>query len=39
VEDAKALFVDCRRKQARHFEAYLTKHRPRIVNYADYQAE
>lgn len=39
VEDAKALFVDCRRKQARNFEAYLTKHRTRIVNYAYYQAE
>jgi hypothetical protein len=39
VESAKALFADCRRKQARNFEAYLTKHRARIVNYGFYQAE
>lgn len=39
AESAKALFADCRRKQARNFEAYLTKHCTRIVNYADYQAE
>jgi hypothetical protein len=39
VEAAQALFADCRRKQARNFEAYLTKHRTRIVNYAYYQAE
>ncbi len=39
LEAAKALFADCRRKQARNFEAYLTKHRTRIVNYAYYQAE
>ena len=39
VERAKALFSDCQRKQARNFEAYLTKHCPRIVNYAYYQAE
>lgn len=39
VEAALALFADCRRKQARNFEAYLTKHRTRIVNYAYYQAE
>lgn len=39
VEAAKALFADCRRKQARNFEAYLTKHRTRIVNYAYYQTE
>jgi len=32
-------FTDCRRKQARNFEAYLGKHRTRIVNYAYYQAE
>jgi len=38
-EAAQALFADCRRKQARNFEAYLTKHRTRIVNYAYYQAE
>lgn len=36
---AKALFADCQRKQARNFEAYLTKHRSRVVNYAYYQAE
>jgi hypothetical protein len=39
VEAAKSLFADCQRKQARNFEAYLTKHRARIVNYAYYQAE
>jgi hypothetical protein len=36
---AKALFADCRRQQARNFEAYLTKHGSRIVNYAHHQAE
>jgi hypothetical protein len=39
VEAAQALFANCQRKQARNFEAYLTKHRTRIVNYAYYQAE
>lgn len=39
VEAAKALFADCRRKQARNFEAYLSHHRSRIVNYEHYQAE
>jgi hypothetical protein len=39
VEQAKALFADCQRKQARNFEAYLGKHGNRIVNYAHYQAE
>jgi hypothetical protein len=39
VEAAKALFGDCRRKQARNFETYLSKHRARIVNYEFYQAE
>ena len=39
VEAAKALFADCHRKQARNFEAYVTKHRHRIVNYKDFQAE
>lgn len=39
TEAAKALFHDCQRKQARNFEAYLDKHRTRIVNYAYYQAE
>lgn len=39
LDEAKALFVDCQRKQARNFEAYLDKHRTRIVNYAYYQAE
>ena len=39
VEAVKALFADFRRKQARNFEAYLTKHRTRIVNYAYCQAE
>jgi len=39
VEAAKELFGGCRRKQARNFEAYLSKHRARIVNYGFYQAE
>jgi hypothetical protein len=39
VDAAKALFVDCRARQARNFEAYLTKHRSKIVNYAYHQAE
>jgi hypothetical protein len=39
VDAAKALFADCRRKQARNFEAYLSNHRARIVNYGAYQAE
>jgi len=30
----RALVNDCQRKQARNFEAYLDKHRTRIVNYA-----
>jgi hypothetical protein len=39
VEPAKALFADCRRKQARNFEAYLSTHQTRIVNYGAYQSE
>lgn len=39
MEATKPLFTNCRRKQARNFEAYLTKHRTRIINYAYYQAE
>jgi hypothetical protein len=39
TDEAKALFHDCQRKQARNFEAYLDKHRTRIVNYAYCQAE
>lgn len=39
TDEAKALFHDCHRQQARNFEAYLEKHRTRIVNYAYYQAE
>lgn len=39
VEAAKALFTDCRRKQAQNFDAYLSNHRSRIVNYEHYQAE
>lgn len=38
-DQAKALFKECQRKQARNFELYLDKHRARIVNYAYYQAE
>jgi len=39
TDEAKALVNDCQRKQARNFEAYLDKHRTRIVNYAYHQAE
>ena len=39
LEEAKALFVACQRKQARNFEAYLDQHRARIINYAYDQAE
>jgi hypothetical protein len=39
VDEAIALFADCRLKQARNFCAYLCKHRQRIVNYFYYQAE
>jgi hypothetical protein len=39
VDAARALFIDCQRKQARNFETYLRKHRTRIVNYAEFQAE
>lgn len=36
---AMAVFADCRRKQARNFCTYLTKHSARIINYSYYQAE
>ena len=39
VSAAITVFADCRRKQARNFCAYLTKHRARIINYSYYQAE
>jgi len=39
IEAVRALFADCRCKQARKFETYLTTHQNRIVNYAYYQAE
>ncbi len=39
VEEAKALFYNCRGKQAKNFIAYLEKHCSRIVNYSYYQAE
>ena len=39
TDEAKVLISDCQRKQARNFEAYLDKHRTRIVNYAYFQAE
>jgi hypothetical protein len=39
VEAAKALLSNCRGKQARNFEVYLSRHQARIVNYAYYQAE
>ncbi len=34
VEATKALFSNCRHKQAQNFCAYLERHRCRIVNYA-----
>ena len=39
IEEAKALFHNCRGKQAKNFIAYLEKHCSRIVNYNYYQAE
>lgn len=39
VEEAIALFVDYRGKQAKNFLRYLEKHRSRIVNYKYYQEE
>lgn len=39
VDEAKALFADCKHKQARNFCHYLDKHCHRIVNYEYYQAE
>lgn len=39
IDSARALFADCRSKQACNFETYLTTHQNRIVNYAYYQAE
>ena len=39
VDEAKALFTDCKRKQARNFCHYLDKHRHRIINYEYYQTE
>ena len=39
VDASKTLLAECRRKQARNFEAYLSRHQDRIVNYAYYQAE
>ena len=37
IDEAMALFTDCRNKQARKFEEYLNKHRHRIVNYKEHQ--
>ena len=39
VDEAIALFTDCRRRQARNFIDYLNKHRHRIINYQYVQAE
>lgn len=39
VDEAIALFVEMKRKQAQNFCAYLEKHRHRIINYGYYQAE
>ena len=39
VEATKALFVDCKLKQAQNFCEYLDHHRHRIINYQYHQAE
>jgi len=39
VKAAKVLLANCKGKQARNFEAYLSRHEARIVNYGYYQAE
>ncbi len=39
MEAAKALFVNCKLKQAQNFCQYLNKHRHRIINYQYHQAE
>lgn len=39
LDEAKALFADCRQKQAKNFCNYLEKHRHRIVNYQYFQTE
>ncbi len=39
VDQALALFAQCRLKQAHNFCRYLNKHRHRIVNYSSAQAE
>jgi hypothetical protein len=39
IDDAIALFADCKIKQAENFCIYLEKHRNRIINYQYYQAE
>ena len=39
VDEAKALFTECKRKQAHNFCQYLDKHRHRIINYEYYQSE
>lgn len=39
VDEAIAYFVNCHRKQARNFCAYLAKHRHRLVNYRSFQEQ
>jgi hypothetical protein len=39
VEPTKALFADCKGKQAQNFCHYLDKHSDRIINYEYHQAE
>jgi hypothetical protein len=39
VDEAKALFDECKLDQSRKFCNYLERHRQRIVNYAYFQAE
>lgn len=39
VDEALALFANCRRKQAVNFCAYIEKHRSRLVNYEYFQTE
>jgi hypothetical protein len=39
VEAVRALFSNCRLKQAKNFCAYIEQQRQRIVNYSYYQSE
>lgn len=39
MDGAIEQFKDCQHEQVNNFIAYLNKHRHRIVNYSDFQAE